>query len=272
MDENNDDAAYEAKIDYLQKWFEDNKKLPKKVDRLLLKRFYQCMYENMEDTQKRIEINYLIRNRHPHIFLIRDPNDASSHQTFEYADMVPLPGLTKEKYKITFFRLNDPDPKKMKFTEDTKAYIMVTDCRFCMPDLADADCLSEGELQIFDMTGFNVKHVGRLSIASLHIYMKFLNQAFPVRIKHIHMINCPSYLDTLISVLRPFISNEVFKLIYFHTTRIDTLYEHVPRELLPDEYGGFAGKLSDLKAQFTQVMSDKRDYLIDPDYWKVETS
>uniref|UniRef100_A0A1A9ULS1 CRAL-TRIO domain-containing protein n=1 Tax=Glossina austeni TaxID=7395 RepID=A0A1A9ULS1_GLOAU len=271
MDENSD-AAYEAKIDYLQKWFEDNKKLPKKVDRLLLRRFYQCMYENMEDTQKRIEINYLMRNRHPHVFLIRDPNDASSHQTFEYADIVPLPGLTKEKYKITFFRLNDPDPKKMRFTEDTKAYIMVTDCRFCMPDLADDDCLSEGELQIYDMTGVKVKHVGRLSMASLHIFIKYLDQASPVRIKHIHMINCPSYLDTFISVLRPFIGNEVVKSISFHTSRMDTLYEHVPRELLPDEYGGFAGKLSDLKAQFRQVMSDKRDYLIDPDYWKVETS
>uniref|UniRef100_A0A1A9VSE1 CRAL-TRIO domain-containing protein n=1 Tax=Glossina austeni TaxID=7395 RepID=A0A1A9VSE1_GLOAU len=242
------------------------------TDRLLLKRFYQCMYENVEDAQKLIEINYLIRNSYPHIFLKRDPNDASSRQTFEYADMVPLPGLTKEKYKITFFRLNDPDPKKMNHTEDTKGYIMVTDCRFCSPDLLNDDSLSEGEVQIFDMTGFSLKHAARFSMSSLRIYMKFLHQAFPVRIKCIHMINCPPYLDRLISVVRPFISKEVFKLIYFHTASIDTLYEHVPRELLPDEYGGSAGKLSDLKAQFMQVMSDKRDYLMDPNYWKVESS
>lgn len=102
---------------------------------------------------------------------------------------------------------------QMNHTEDTKGYIMVTDCRFCSPDLVNDDSLSEGEVQIFDMTGFSLKHAARFSMSSLRIYMKFLHQAFPVRIKCIHMINCPPYLDRLISVVRPFISKEVFKLV-----------------------------------------------------------
>lgn len=46
--------------------------------------------------------------------------------------------------------------------------------------------------------------------------------------------------------------------MHFHTTGIETLYEHVPKELLPEEYGGLAGKLSDLKEEFMKFMVKKR--------------
>ncbi|XP_037824725.1 alpha-tocopherol transfer protein-like [Lucilia sericata] len=267
------DEDYEKNIDNLQQWFEENKNLPKQIDRLLLERFYLCMYKDVEETKKLIEVNYAIRNKCPHIFINRDPTDEDSQRTFEYADMVPLPGLTPEKYRITCFRLCDPDPRKMHHTEDTKAFIMITDCRFSMPDLTDgnATMLSEGEVQIFDMTGYSMKHATRLSISTLRTYLKFLQQAFPVRIKAMHMINCPSYLDRLISVVKPFINKDVFNMMHFHTTGIETLYEHVPKELLPEEYGGQAGKLTDLKEDFMQLMFKKRDYLMDPNHWKIES-
>ena len=55
------------------------------LDRLLLERFYLCMYMNVEETKKLIETNYAIRNKCPHIFIERDPTDDDSRRTFEYA-------------------------------------------------------------------------------------------------------------------------------------------------------------------------------------------
>lgn len=107
----------------------------------------------------------------------------------------------------------------MHHTEDTKAFIMITDCRFAMPDITtiSTECntsmLSQGEVQIFDMSGYSMKHATRLSITTLRTYLKFLQQAFPVRIKAMHMINCPSYLDRLLSVVKPFISKDVFDMV-----------------------------------------------------------
>lgn len=103
----------------------------------------------------------------------------------------------------------------MHHTEDTKAFIMLSDCRFSMPDVVDgkASLLSEGEVQIFDMDGYSMKHVTRLSIRTLRAYLKYLQQAFPVRIKAMHMINCPSYLDKMLRVVKPFINKEVFEMV-----------------------------------------------------------
>ncbi|XP_013113296.1 alpha-tocopherol transfer protein-like [Stomoxys calcitrans] len=268
------DAEQEKTIDYLQKWFEENKKLPNKIDRILLTRFYYCMYKDVEETKKLLEINYTIRNDYPHIYIERDPTDHDTINAFAYTDMVPLPGLTAENYRITFLRLTDFDPSMMHHTEDTKTFIMVSDCRFSIPDVVKGDTplLSEGEVQIFDMNGYTMKHVARLSFRTLRTYLKFLQLAFPVRIKAMHMINCPSYLDKILMVVKPFISKEVFEMIHFHTNGIETLYDYVPKEMLPEEYGGNAGKLSDLKAVFRKTLEEKRDYLMDPNHWRVGNS
>lgn len=52
---------------------------------LLLRRFYQCMYGDVEETKKLIEVNYALRNKHPHLFIKRDPLDEDSRRTFDYA-------------------------------------------------------------------------------------------------------------------------------------------------------------------------------------------
>lgn len=167
----------------------------------------------------------------------------------------------------------------MHHTEDTRAFFMVTDCRFITPD--DPACpgvLSEGEVQIFDMKGTTMRHISRLTISTLRAYVKFLQLAFPVRLKAIHMVNCPTYIDRIVSIVKPFISDEVFKLvrphkasvqllqmyndlsfqIRFHTANIDSLYAFVPCVMLPEEYGGAAGSLASLRERTQQVLSENR--------------
>jgi len=43
------------------------------------------MFGDVEETRKLIEVNYALRNRHPHLFIKRDPLDADSKRTFDYA-------------------------------------------------------------------------------------------------------------------------------------------------------------------------------------------
>ncbi|KMZ07831.1 alpha-tocopherol transfer protein-like isoform X2 [Drosophila simulans] len=228
------------------------------------------MFGDVEETRKLIEVNYALRNRHPHLFIKRDPLDADSKRTFDYADILPLPGLTPDKCKVSLYCFRDFEASKMHHTEDTRAFFMVSDCRFVTPDdLANPDVLSEGEVQIFDMKGTTMRHISRLTISTLRAYIKFLQLAFPVRLRAIHMINCPTYLDRIVSVVKPFISDEVFKLIRFHTQSINTLYEFVPREMLPEEYGGGAGSLEALRTHTQKALVEHRDYLMDPDHWVV---
>lgn len=60
------------------------------------------------------------------------------------------------------------------------------------------------------------------------------------------------------SIVKPFIKSEVFKLIRFHVPNSTTLYEFVPLELMPNDYGGKAGYVADIKKEFLKQINDRR--------------
>ncbi|XP_064555505.1 alpha-tocopherol transfer protein isoform X2 [Drosophila montana] len=207
-----------------------------------------------------------MRNKHPQIFIDRDPMDASSQQLLQVADLVPLPGLTPENNKLLFYRLIDHDADKFNFTAGIKVFFMVADCRFA----TETDGrLSDGEIPIFDMAGYTLRHLTKTVLSSLRVYMKFVQEAHPVRLREVHVLNCPSYLDKVLTVVKPFIKSEVFKLIHFHLPNADTPYKHFPRAMLPEEYGGGAGKMSHLKQQWVHLLQQHREYLMDADNWQL---
>uniref|UniRef100_A0A1L8EG33 Putative phosphatidylinositol transfer protein sec14 n=1 Tax=Haematobia irritans TaxID=7368 RepID=A0A1L8EG33_HAEIR len=263
------DKEQEKIIDDLQAWFEENPNLPNKIDRLLLTRFYYCMHKDVEKTQKLLETNYSMRLANPKIFIDRDPLDQDTKNTMDYADIIPLPGLTPNDFRIVLHHINNPDPKLMHHAEDTKTYMLLNDCRFSLPDaiVNGIPVLAKGDIHITDMACNTMGHMRQMSFGILRLMLKFLQEAYPIRIRAIHMINCPSYMNKILAVVRPFVHKRVFELMHFHTDGLEGLYEHVPKEMLPEEYGGNAGTIAELKEKYFATVIEKRDYLMDPDYW-----
>ncbi|ALC48685.1 CG3823, partial [Drosophila busckii] len=232
----------------------------------LLRRFLHTTRCDLGAAQRLLELNYALRNKHAQIFIQRDPMDASSQQLLQVADLLPLPGLTPEHHKLLFYRLIDFDADKFNFTASIKVFFMVADCRFATEQEAR---LSDGEIPIFDMAGYTLRHLTRTSLQALRVYMKFVQEAHPVRLKAIHVLNCPSFLDKVLTVVKPFIKSEVFKLIHFHLPNAETPFKHFPRSMLPQEYGGQAGAMSELKAHWLQLLQQQRDYLMNPLNWQL---
>ncbi|XP_037934959.1 alpha-tocopherol transfer protein-like [Teleopsis dalmanni] len=254
-------------VNELQKWLKTQTHLPQGIEKILLKRFLYSMSNDLEGAKRLIELNYTLRNKYPQIFLNRDPTDESSEQLLQVADLVPLPGLTPQKNKLLFYRLIDYDADKFDFTTSIKVFFMMADCRFSVEDEAG---MANGEVPIFDMAGFSLRHLTKVVFSSLRIYMKFVQEAHPVRLKEIHVLNCPSYLDKVLTVVKPFIKSEVFKLINFHLPDADTPYKFFPQDMLAEEYGGKAGKMTELKKHWVGILKEKREYMMDPNKWKID--
>ncbi|KAM7347102.1 alpha-tocopherol transfer protein [Cochliomyia hominivorax] len=255
----------EQQILELEKWLKTQPQLPQNIDHFFLKRFIYSMYGDLEGAKRLLELNFKLRNKHDHIFLQRDPLDEGSQKLLQTADLIPLPGKTPDNYKLLIYRLIDHDADKFNFTDSIKVFFMMADCRFAIDD-EDVD----GEIPIFDMSGYSLRHLTKTVLSSLRIYMKFVQEAHPVRIKQIHVLNSPSYLDKVLTVIKPFIKSEVFKLIRFHVPNSDTPYEYFPLDMLPNEYGGKAGSLKDLKTFWLDKLQEKRDYLMDPLKWQMD--
>lgn len=101
----------------------------------------------------------------------------------------------------------------------------MTDVRFIYSDLeedydqesevVDMNSLADGEIHIVDIGNYTLSHMASMSILTMRTYMNFLQHAYPVRLKATHVINCPPFLNRMIAVMKPFIHDEVFKMVSF---------------------------------------------------------
>lgn len=147
---------------------------------------------------------------------------------------------------------------------------MCSDVRFVTQD-SDSIGLTEGEIGIMDFKHFTFRHFLKFaaSLSVTRFYLKYVQEAVPFRIHQNHFVNCSPVLTKFMTLVRPFIQKEIFDALHFHTSGYESLYEFVPRQQLPLEYGGDAGKSDDLFKQWLKVVESRGEYLSDDDNWKL---
>lgn len=71
-------------------------------------------------------------------------------------------------------------------------------------------------------------------------------------------------------LIGPFVKKRGAKILHFHKPGSTDMFDFVPRELLPTEYGGSAGSLAEIHADFRQQIEAQRSYLMDTNNWVVK--
>ncbi|KAJ8961947.1 hypothetical protein NQ314_005866 [Rhamnusium bicolor] len=71
-----------------------------------------------------------------------------------------------------------------------------------------------------------------------------MKEAYPVKLKEVHVVNVSPFVDTIINWVKPFLKEKIKNRIHVHSD-FETLYKFVPQDVLPEEYGGTAGKIQD---------------------------
>ena len=129
--------------------------------------------------------------------------------------------------------------------------------------------IAEGESCIFDAKDFSIWHFLKLgpAISTVRLFMRYVQEAVPHRLTQNHFVNCSPVLMKIIALIRPFIDKELCDSMHFHTSGYDSLYEFLPKESLPIDYGGLLGPLDEFYDKTLEAMDNKRDYLRDHGNW-----
>ncbi|XP_011560622.3 alpha-tocopherol transfer protein-like [Plutella xylostella] len=249
----------------IKDWLSRQPHLPHDVEEVLLRRFVVSCGFNLERAKKTIDLFFTIRSNAPELFLKRDPCAPEIRRVFEITDMIPLPNKTKENYKVFIYRLNNPDLDLFNFVDSVKTFFMLADTR-----LTEDEDIPAGEVPIFDAANVSLKFIGKLNLSVLRKYMLYTQEAIPIRLKQVHVINAPAYIGKIFAICKPFLKTEVSKLIKFHVPDSESLYSDVPRALLPAEYGGQAGPVAAIKSHWVKRMEARRSWFLENDQrWKV---
>ncbi|XP_028043631.1 alpha-tocopherol transfer protein-like [Bombyx mandarina] len=252
----------------IKDWLCRQPHLPHEVDDILLLRFLSSAKYSLEKAKKTIDLFFTVRSNAPELFCKRDPWAPEIKRIFDVTDMLPLPNKTKENYKVFIYRLSTTDLDLFNFVDAVKTFFMLADTR-----LTEDQDVPAGEVPIFDSANVTLKFIGKINLSALRKYMIYTQEAMPIRLKQVHVINAPSYIGKLYAICKPFLKTEVAKLIKFHEPNSDTLYKDIPQEILPSDYGGEAGSVEQIKREWIKKMEAKRDWFLTNDKrWAVDES
>lgn len=194
-----------------------------------------------------------VRRQNPIIFNNRDVLSDEIQQAFKIHQACPMP-RNYENNKITVVRLVDSNPDH---------YVYIDVCRMItsMIDVSHItnDELVNGEISVCDMGSFSFTHFlkSASNLTVMRGYMRYVQDAVPTKIVQNHFINCSWMMHKFMAVVRPLLKKEVMETLHFHTS-LDSLHEALPKEYLPEEFGGTAGSMENIYSDWLELIVSKR--------------
>ncbi|KAL0266540.1 UNVERIFIED_CONTAM: hypothetical protein PYX00_009050 [Menopon gallinae] len=216
----------------LRAWIEKQPALPNLTDEHLYM-FLHSNYNDLQKTQTTVGTYFAVRSATPEMFIKRSPVDPDIQSVLDMLYLVPLPKTTPEGYRVLMYKLRDTEPSKFNHANIAKTMILFSD--ICTAEHG----ICPGYIIIGDPRGFSASHLTKINLGVLRIFMKYMQEAKPVRMKGIHIVHSAKIMEKLVAVARPFMKTELTKILHIHSgSDLTNLYKSVPRDILPEEYGG----------------------------------
>ncbi|KAJ9590017.1 hypothetical protein L9F63_016856 [Diploptera punctata] len=225
-------------IEHLREWLMKQPHLPNSqiTDEQLILFLHSCQH-SLEASKQTIEAYYSIRTHAPELFGNRDTNYPPIKQALSIIEIAAMPKRDQHGNVVMLGRLSDTDSAKFSYDN----------CLNCWFMLMDIKLLEEGAVPgyvfMFDMKGVSLRHVTGISLTTLKKYFMYIQDAFPGIVVANHMLNATAPCETFLSMCKPFMRKELLSKLHVHTS-MNTVYEHVPKEVLPKEYGGKLDSIS----------------------------
>ncbi|XP_063231579.1 alpha-tocopherol transfer protein-like [Bacillus rossius redtenbacheri] len=237
-------------IQHLRAWLSYQPHLPELTDEHLHLFLHSC-YDDEEKTKKTIESYFTMKTMAPELFANRDPLGGDVQQALDISEMIQMTAKTPEGYRVLVYRLSDAAASKYSMLAVAKTFLMVNDLL-----LSAEGALCPGYVSVFDMKGFSLGHLARLSPSVLGKLMYYIQECHPVRLKGIHIINTVSFMDKVLALLKPFLHNELLQMFHFHGSA-ETLKDFMSIDILPEEYGGKERPVRELHADLRRLMETR---------------
>ncbi|GAB1861594.1 Alpha-tocopherol transfer protein-like [Camponotus japonicus] len=253
-------------IQILREWCEKQPHLPKIQD-IPLVIFLHSNYFQIEPTKNTIENYFTIRTHVPEFFSNRDLLKMKELQkAFQVVAYLQLEGKTRENYSIMMGRFLNFEPSDYNFSSGAKVGIMLMD------EFIWTHGSSPGLIYIADATGVSLGHVKCLNLMLIKKFLHYIQDALPVRLKAVHVINISPVVELIYNMFKPFIKTELIDLIYFHSS-MESASKYFSIEVLPNELGGKAGPIQELvNAQIKKIENFGEWFLEDEKINRVDES
>ncbi|VVC39734.1 Hypothetical protein CINCED_3A001403 [Cinara cedri] len=136
---------------------------------------------------------------------------------------------------------------------------------FCRANLAVLDLLLEKEpmhgiIYLYDLQYLRWSQFLVVTPTMTKNILSCCLNSFPVRIGGVHFVNPPKFISSLVGFFKMFVSAKIKDRIFIHDS-LEEFYQYIPKDVLPDIYGGTAGTMEKLEKDLFEYLLSETEYL-----------
>ncbi|XP_014472763.1 PREDICTED: alpha-tocopherol transfer protein-like isoform X2 [Dinoponera quadriceps] len=185
-----------------------------------------------ESSRDLIKQYYNFKIKHPNIYTHLKPSNEKN--IFEHDILTVLPNRDQHGRRVLIIELGKKwKHNKCSLDEVYKGCVLYLEAAMLEPTTQIA-----GAIIIFDMDGLTLQQTWQFTPPFAKRIVDLLQDAVPLRIKNIHVVNQPYVFNMVFALFKPFLREKLKNRIIFHGTDRKSLHQYISPKHLPECYGG----------------------------------
>ncbi|CAG4933776.1 unnamed protein product [Colias eurytheme] len=224
----------------IRKWLQTQPHLPEKyiTDLDIIHAYYSCN-NSIEVAKQLMDLNYSLRTLFTSYFKDR-VFDSKMEGILQRQLFVFLPGKSRDGNTILYTHGLNTDPSLFDVADNFRAFFLTID--FWQYECGTAPGL---EL-VVNFENYNMSHAPKIDLKNIQQFLYYVQKAIPIKLKKIHLLNAPPFIERLMNMMKPFVTNDLVHVVLPHSEGFKTLKEYIPIEAFPKEVGGNNKPLDEL--------------------------
>ncbi|GAB0099040.1 alpha-tocopherol transfer protein-like [Sergentomyia squamirostris] len=248
-------------LEALREWIRKQLHLRCRTDDQFLVTFLRGCKWSLERTKQKLDTFYTVRTSLPDLIAHRDPTDKRTLEVIRMGFAVPLPLTeTPNSPRIMLFRPGVYNPTLYSIHDMIRVALMVNDILLCRDD----NRTIAGQIGIVDLQGATMAHLGQANVTLMRNFSRITQDASPLRQKGFHFVNPPSGFVTIYNLARGMFNQKMQQRFRVHADR-ESLFQSIPKRLLPTEYGGEAGPIQKIIDNLERDLVGAKDFFREED-------
>ncbi|XP_050672528.1 alpha-tocopherol transfer protein-like [Leptidea sinapis] len=219
-------------VTLLRRWLQTQPHLPEQyiTDLDLVLAYHSCN-RSTEVTKQLIDLNYTLRTSITDYFQARN-DDGDLQRILNNFLILPLPARSNDGNAILYSQLINTDVTAFSCTDLVKGLLLILDV------WQYEEGTWPGLELVVNFSNYSLGHIARIDIRNIQLFACYFQEAIPLQLKRIHLISAPSYIDKLLALAKPFLSNQLRDNLHVYKDGVTALEKFMPAHIFPKDVGG----------------------------------
>lgn len=240
----------QSDLEHIKEWLRKQPHLPDEWDDQRIMTYLRGCKFSREKCKRKLDMYFTMRAALPQLFTNRDITRPELQEIASLVNIPPLPGLTPNGRRVVIMRGLDKTVVTPSVYDAFKIVLMIGDVR-----LKEEETGVAGDVYILDASVATSTHFAKFTPTIVKQFLVVIMEAYPVKLKEVHVINVSPLIDTILQWVKPFLKDKIRNRIHVHS-KLETLYDFIPKEMLPTEYGGGAGSMQTFHDQWMKKLEE----------------